>query len=81
MSTDVPLGNYIALTANSTGTGAQVDKVRFLDCAIGDCVVKVALSPNNEFLGVVEVAAKKDFQSSGQRQGSGFHDVNAFYKD
>lgn len=44
--------------------------------------IKVRLTPNNEFIGIVEVKINKDFLSYKQRVTSkGFHDVEEFYKE
>jgi len=75
--------DYKQLTATGTGSGVQAPEARILACPIGDCVVKVAVSPTtNSFLGIVEVIARNDFRSPSKRfEASAFHDVEAFYKE
>lgn len=44
--------------------------------------IRVRLTPNNEFIGIVEVKINKDFLSYKQKVTSkGFHDVEEFYKE
>lgn len=74
--------NYRDLTQSSTGTSTQIPDTRVVECPIGNFIVKVALSPTNEFLGVVEIAARNDFRKQSQRlQAPAFHDVQEFYKE
>jgi len=44
--------------------------------------VTIKLSPNNEFIEILEVKVNKDFLSYKQKMISkGFHDVEEFYKE
>lgn len=81
-TTDLLPLNYNELTKTSTGTGAQVPNMRIVEQPIGNFVVKIALSPTNTFLGVVEIRSRSDFRSSSQRHKSpNFHDIESYYKE
>jgi len=44
--------------------------------------ITVRLTPDNEFIGIVEVKINKDFISYKQRLATkGFHDVDEFYRE
>lgn len=44
--------------------------------------IKVKLTANNEFVGIVEVKMNRDFLSHKQRMASkGVHDVDDFYRE
>lgn len=74
--------NYNELTRASTGTGAQQNDVRIVVQPFGNFVVKIAVSPTNTFLGIVEISSSTDFRSSSQRlQSPNFHDVDAYYRE
>lgn len=74
--------DYSELTKASTGNCAQSTDVRIVEQPIGNFVVKIALSPTNSFLGVVEISSHADFRSPTQRQQPpNFHDVESFYRD
>jgi len=45
-------------------------------------LIKIKLTPSNEFIEILEVKVKKDFLSYKQKMISkGFHDVDEFYKE
>jgi hypothetical protein len=72
----------IVLTTTSTGSGTQVPNMHVIDYPIGNVVLKIALSPMNTFLGVIEISSQTDFRSSSQRiQSPNFHDVESYYKE
>lgn len=64
----------------SGGTAAVSLAAREVRCDVGKYVVKVQLTPENKFLGVVEVSIRKDFRSQEQRlRATSHHDVSGYY--
>lgn len=81
-NTDLLPLNYSELIKAGTGAGVQPTNMRIVEQPIGNFVVKIALSPTNAFLGVVEVSSHSDFRSPTQRhQAPNYHDVESFYKE
>lgn len=64
-----------------TGGQLQSPISHLREVRVGEYTVTVALSPFNEFLGIVEVAQNADFRSFEQRmRNSGVHNVEQFYR-
>ena len=66
------------------GTGSPSTPSEYKDIiyAFDKYEIKVRLTPNNEFIGIVEVKVNKDFLSYKQKVTSkGFHDVEEFYRE
>jgi len=82
LNTDLFPPNYSEFIKAGTGTGAQPTDIHIVEQPIGNFVVKIALSPTNTFLGVVEISSHSDFRSQTQRhQSPNYHDVESFYKE
>ncbi|MFX1374904.1 MAG: hypothetical protein ACFFA0_03750 [Promethearchaeota archaeon] len=47
-----------------TGSFWNIDEIKTRDCLFDRYVVTVGLSPNNEFLGIIEINVNEDFRSS-----------------
>jgi hypothetical protein len=63
------------------GTAAASAPTREVRCEVGKYVVKVQLTPQNEFLGVVEVSIRKDFRTQEQRiRATAYHDASESYE-
>lgn len=66
------------------GTGSPDFPIEYKDVVypFDKYEIKVRLTPNNEFIGIVEVKINKDFVSYKQRLAKkGFHDVEKFYRE
>lgn len=65
-----------------TGSHEKPKHYKILVYPFGKYEIKIKLSPDNEFLGILEVKVNKDFLSYKQKMVSkGFHDVEEFYKE
>lgn len=67
----------------SSYTGDELIKTeRVVRRRLGKFVITIALSPNNEFIDVMEVSIDKDFRSPDQKAPrKGAHDVDEFYRE
>ena len=72
----------VVLTAPLMNEEIEFREARLLEYPIGEYVVKVLLSPENEFLGIIEIGVDKDFRTHQQRMANVvFHDVDKYYED
>jgi hypothetical protein len=68
----------------NTGTGGleEAENYRIIMFPFEKYEIKIKLTPNNEFVEVIEVKINKDFLSYKQKATpKGFHDVKKFYPD
>jgi hypothetical protein len=74
----------IEAKVKNEGTGSPSIPSEYKDIiyAFDKYEIKVRLTPDNQFIGIVEVKVNKDFLSYKQKVTSkGFHDVEEFYKE
>ena len=65
-----------------TGSHDITKDYRTIVYPFGKYEITIKLSPNNEFMGILEVKVNKDFLSYKHKMVSkGFHDVDEFYKE
>lgn len=78
---DVKDLRYLDVTKGSTGSlGSPPFKI--VAYQFGEYEITVALTPNDEFLGILEIKLNKDFVSYRKRLTPlGYHDVDEFYRD
>jgi len=70
------------VTNPSDETGTAFPPFKIATRRFGSYIIKVRLTPTNEFVDIVEVSFDKDFRSIGQRnQNAGFHDVSDLYEE
>ncbi|MGC1119621.1 MAG: hypothetical protein WBA22_00885 [Candidatus Methanofastidiosia archaeon] len=82
MDLDADEFGYDTLKDNGTGSHAKFDDYRIIVYPFGRYQIKVKVTPANEFIGIVEVGANRDFLSYKQRiASSGGHDVDEFYSE
>lgn len=66
------------------GTGGQGISPSYKDIIylFGKYEIKVRLTPDNEFIGIIEVKVNKNFLSYKQKlTPNSFHDVEEFYRE
>ena len=72
--------DYENLTSQGTGSIGESGDYKIIIYPFGRFEIKIKLSPNNEFLEVIEVGINKDFLTQKQKINlQGFHDVEKFY--
>lgn len=65
-----------------SGTGVQFEEIREIEYPFENFIVKIGLSPNNQFLGITEIKQKKDFRKYEDKISSEpFYDVDEFYPE
>jgi len=77
------------INEKDSGTGSDDDEdfednedVKYIDYPFGIYMIKVALTPDKEFIGIVEVKVNRDFLSHKQKIGvKGFINVDDYYKE
>jgi hypothetical protein len=73
-------------TWRTQGTGNLDYEVgKTVDVKFDRYVIKIRLSPSNEFMGIEEISVDKDFLSNQQKLVSmattGYHDVEQYYQE
>lgn len=72
--------DYEAFVEEATGSLAEVKKYKIISYPFDRYDVKVKVTPNNEFVEIVEIALNKNFLTQKQKISlKGFHDVEKFY--
>mgnify|MGYP001103102856 CR=1 FL=1 len=72
--------DYYSFTREGTGITGESGDYRIIPYPFGKYEIKVKVTPNNEFVGIVEVGINKDFLTQQQKISlRGFHDVEKFY--
>ena len=72
--------DYDSLTNQGTGSLGEIRDYRIISYPFGRYVIKIKVTANNEFIGIVEVGINKDFLTQKQKISlQGFHDVDKFY--
>lgn len=63
-------------------TGEAFPSFKIVSCRFGSYIIKIRLTPTNEFVDIVEVSFDSDFRSIRQRnQIGGFHNVSDLYEE
>lgn len=66
----------------ATGSEENIKKVKEIRVPFDKYIVKVGLSPTNEFLGITEIEINKDFRSEREKMKSKpFYDVDEYYEE
>jgi hypothetical protein len=74
--------NYEKLRNRGTGSHEVTEDYKIIEYPFDKYVIKIKLSPNNEFIEIVEIRINKEFLSYKQKVTSkGFHDVDEFYRE
>ncbi|GAI01699.1 unnamed protein product [marine sediment metagenome] len=74
--------DYDRLRNRSTGSHEVPKDYKIVVYPFDKYLITIKLSPNNEFIGIVEIKVNKDFLSYKQKlPPKGFHDVEEFYKE
>ena len=63
-----------------TGHTSILDTAREIEYRLEPYIIKVRLTPSNEFLGIVEISTAKDFRAHSQRFRSAGHDLADLYE-
>ena len=79
------LKDYGIYEEQGTGSHKELSKYKIKEYPFDRYKIKIALTPDNKFLGILEINLNKDFLSLKQKMISkgpkGYHDVDDFYKD
>lgn len=82
METDRKLFKYDSFIAQSTGKRSESEDYRILTTTFDRYDIKIKVSPENEFIEVLEVKINKDFLSQKQRMGvQSYLDVDKYYRE
>lgn len=82
MSTERDSLDYDFLRNQGTGGHQDLTGCRVIDYAFDKYIVKILVTPANEFVGIVEIQINTDFRSFQQKMATiGYHDVDDFYKE
>lgn len=74
--------DYDTIKKHGTGSEEKFEEYKFVEYPFDKYIIKVKLTPKNEFIGIVEIKVNKDFLSYEQnRTPKGFHDIDEFYKE
>lgn len=74
--------DYDSFTSQGTGSLGEIRDYRIISYPFGRYEIKIKVTPNNEFIEIVEVAVNRDFVTQKQKLSlRGFHDVEKFYKE
>lgn len=72
--------DYDSLTSQGTGSLGEIKDYRIISYPFGRYEIKIKVTPNNEFIRIVEVGFNKDFLTQKQKISlQGFHDVDQYY--
>lgn len=76
---------YQELRNQGTGSHDLQADSKIVEVPFDKYIIKIRLSPKNEFLGIEEVIVNKDFLSFSQKysvlSASGYHDVDDYYQE
>lgn len=78
------IGSRSGLWISPAGTGSvgNIDDYRIIRYPFDKYEIAVIVDSNNRFMGIYEVAIKRDFLSSRQRMATRSHiDVDEYYKE
>jgi hypothetical protein len=77
--------DYGELKKQGTGSHDLLGDSRIVEITFDKYIIKIRLSPTNEFLGIEEVIVNKKFLSYSQHftalSSSGYHDVEDYYQE
>lgn len=80
MEFDVSRYDYATFTQDATGKTGKAEDYKIISYPFDKYEIKVKVSANNEFIGIVEVGVNKDFLNQKQKTSlKGYHDVDKFY--
>ena len=73
---------YDPFQDEGTGTTKDIGHYKFINYPFDKYEIKIKLSDDNKFLGIIEIKINKEFLSHKQKTISkGFHDVDDFYQE
>ena len=82
MELDEKKYDYETFKKHGTGSQENFEEYKIVECVFDRYLIKVKLTPKNEFMGIVEIKVNKDFLSHEQKiTPKGFHDIDEFYKE
>ncbi|MGD0781026.1 MAG: hypothetical protein ABR954_09680 [Dehalococcoidales bacterium] len=82
MELNVDKYDYTTFTQDATGKTGKMEDYKIISYPFGKYEIKIKVTNNNEFIGIVELGVNKDFLSQEQKIGlKGSHDVDEFYKE
>jgi len=82
MEIDEKTYEYDSFIKQATGNIISSEDYRIIPYSFDIYEIKVKVSPNNEFLGIVEVKVNKDFLSYKQRLSKqSYLDVSDYYRE
>lgn len=82
MEIDEKAYGYDSFTKKATGNLGKGEEYSIISYIFDMYEIKVKVSPNNEFLGIVEVEVNKDFLSYKQRLNrQSYPDVSKYYRE
>lgn len=82
MEIDEKTYEYDSFIRQATGSMSRSEEYRIIPYTFDIYEIKVKVSPNNEFLGIVEVKVNKDFLSHKQRLSKqSYLDVSDYYRE
>lgn len=74
--------DYNKIKNQGTGNHEELDNYKIINFPFEKYEIKIKLTPNNEFVEVIEVKVNKNFLSYKQKtKPKGYHDVKEFYPD
>ena len=77
--------DYEELKNQGTGSHTMPRELKIVEIPFDKYIIKIKLSPENEFLGIQGVMVNKEFLSYSQKiaalSASGYHDVEEYYRE
>lgn len=74
--------DYNNLKKKGTGSHDLIEDYKIINYPFDKYQIKVKLTPNNEFIGIIEIKINKEFLSHKQKIVSkGYIDVDEFYRE
>jgi len=72
--------DYDNFTSQGTGSLGKIGDYKIISYPFDRYEIKIKVTPNNEFIEIVEVGINKDFLTQKEKISlQGFHDVDKFY--
>jgi hypothetical protein len=76
------LYDYDNFTEQATGRFGEIGEYKIISFPFDRYEIKIKLTPNNEFIEIVEVGINKDFMTQKQRLGvQSYLDANDYYRE
>ena len=74
--------DYNEFKGEGTGSHGVSEAFKTIIYPFDKYLIKIKVTPNNEFIGITEVKINKDFLSYKQKTSiKGYHDVDKFYPE